>query len=260
MKLIWASDVHLNFLNEAFRLEFYESIKKAQGDAVIISGDIAGSHNVAHIITEMSDAVGIPVYFVLGNHDYYGSPIKDVKNSVSHLNYLPKEMVPLSDTTILIGVDGWGDCRNGDYDNSRMVMSDWIHIKDLNIPYMKGKEALKIKLQELADKDASLLKRYVKDAIKKGYTKIIIVTHVPAFEEASLYAGRKSGPDGLPFFSSKCLGDSILPLAKSAPKVDFLWLSGHTHSRAKYKPCNNMTVKVAKSEYYLPQIEECFNV
>jgi hypothetical protein len=59
---------------------------------------------------------------------------------------------------------------------------------------------------------------------------------------------------------SKILGESILPIAKAQPKIDFLWLSGHTHSRAKYKPCNNMTVKVAKAEYCSPQVEEIINV
>ncbi len=155
-------------------------------------------------------------------------------------------------------MDGWGDCRYGDYENSRLTMSDWIYIDDLRKGYGKGMAELKTTLQALADKDAEFLKKKVTLAAQT-YKKIIIVTHVPPFEEAALHAGKKSTPSGLPFFASKCLGEAILPIAKQNPDIEFIWLSGHTHSRAKYKPCNNMTVKVAKSEYYFPQVEAVFD-
>lgn len=258
MKLVWMSDIHLNFLDEKARFDFYNKIK---GDIVVISGDIAESNTVSSFIKEMETVTKLPVYFVLGNHDFYRSSITSVKRSVKPLRYLPKfDFVRLNASIALLGVDGWGDCRNGDYDYSRIIMNDWLHIQELRREYFKGKDALKIVLQKLADKDARALKRKVNKAIKNGFTKIILVSHVPAFEEACLYAGRKSTPDGLPFFSSRILGETILPVAKKHPKVDFLWLSGHTHSRVIYKPCANMVVKVAKSEYFLPQIEETFNV
>lgn len=262
MKLIWVSDIHLNFLmkDEHSRDDFYRHIKEAEGDGVLITGDIAESHNVVMFITEMEERTGLPVHFVLGNHDFYGSSVLAVKQSVKHLRYLPKNMgTPLSDDTILIGVDGWGDCRNGDYENSNLTMSDWLYIDDLRKEYVKGMGPLKKQLMKLADMDAKKLERRVLKAVK-SFKKIIIATHVPPLKEVCLNAGRKSTPSGLPFFSSKCLGESIVPIAKKHPNIDFLWLSGHTHSRAKYKPCNNLQSKVAKADYYYPQIEETFNV
>ncbi len=259
MKLIWMSDIHLNFLNKELREDFYGRLP--EGDLIIISGDIAESHNVVQMVQEMETAIGIPVYFVLGNHDFYGASVKAVKQSVKKLNYVPKSVYThLNLHTALLGVDGWGDCRYGDYENSRLTMSDWLYIEDLRKGYGQGQAKLKEAIQYLADKDSRSLKRKVLKAINDGFSKIIIVTHVPPFEECCLYAGKKSTPDGLPFFSSKILGDTILPIAKKNPEIDFLWLSGHTHSRAKYKPCDNMTVKVAKSEYYFPQEEEVINV
>jgi predicted phosphohydrolase len=261
MKLIWMSDIHLNFLNEQKRKEFYEMVKNAAGDAVVISGDIAESHNVVKFISDMQSAVGIPIYFVLGNHDFYGSSVAGAIRSVKTLGYLgSKPYVALNDSTALLGVDGWGDCRCGDFENSRLTMSDWIHIDDLRKGYGKGMNTLKKALQKLADRDATELSKKVTKAIESGYKRIIIVTHVPPFEQCSLYAGRKSTPSGLPFFASKILGDTILPLVKRHSDIDFLWLSGHTHSRAKYKPCRNMVCKVAKAEYFFPQIEEVYNV
>jgi predicted phosphohydrolase len=263
MKLIWMSDIHLNFLNEELRLEFYMRVKegRVEEDAIVVSGDIAESHNVVKFLGEMKEVVGIPIYFVLGNHDFYGSSVKKVREEVKKLDgWLGQAPIELSKDTILLGVDGWGDCRNGDYENSRLTMSDWIYIDDLRKGYGKGMANLKKALQKLADADARKLKRNVLKAIEKGFKNIIIVTHVPPFEDVCLNAGRKSTPDGLPFFSSQCLGTAILPIAKKFPDIDFLWLSGHTHSRAVCNPCENMVVKVAKAVYFYPQIEEIIQI
>lgn len=256
MKILWLSDVHLNFLSVARQScaleQFYNALK---GDAIIISGDIGESHNVCSIVRKMETYTGLPVYFVLGNHDFYGATTEEVKAKVKKLNWIPKQSrFELTKDTALIGVDGWGDCRNGDFEGSRLRMSDWVYILDVREAFEQ--DTLKQKLQELADKDARLLKRRAKAAIKAGYKRIILVTHVPPFEEACLYAGRKSTPGGLPFFSSQILGTELLPVAEANPNVEFIWLSGHTHSRCTYKPCENMTVKVAEAEYFKPQVEE----
>src|SRR5690242_19320134 len=110
MKLIWASDVHLNFLynKEDLRNEFYTELKNAEGDVILFTGDIAESHNVVMYIEETEEKAGKPVYFVLGNHDFYGSSAASVKRSVKDLGYLGKApYVALSASTALIGVDGW---------------------------------------------------------------------------------------------------------------------------------------------------------
>lgn len=262
MKLIWLSDIHLNFLNERLRKEFYRTLIDAQGDAIVISGDIGESQNFVSLVKELYATVVLPVYFVLGNHDYYGSGVKNVRKKAAKLGWLGKdEGVPLSEEVFLTGVDGWGDCRLGDFDNSKLVMSDWIYISDLFKAYGTGdKDAIRNVLQRLADNDAAQLKANVEQAIKWHYRKVVIVTHVPPFEQASLHLGKPAGPDGLPFYASKCLGDAILPIAQEHPDVEFIWLSGHTHSRAEYKPCANMVCKVAKAEYYRPSIEEVFDV
>lgn len=257
-ELAWVSDIHLNFLNSNQRQDFYESLK---GHDVVISGDIGESTNVFNLIEEMETATGKAVYYVLGNHDYYESSIKKVRRKAKkHGVWLQHAPVELSSDTIMLGVDGWGDGRNGDYEGSRLVMSDWLYIEELFKAYHTSSVELLRALQKIADGDARLLRKNVKKAILRGYRRIILVSHVPPFEEASQYAGKKSTPDGLPFFSSKILGELLLPVAKKHPEVDFLWLCGHTHSRVKYKPCENMTVKVAKAEYYRPQIEEILDV
>jgi predicted phosphohydrolase len=267
MKLIWCSDIHLNFIGGGKRLpegelmDFYNSLKQAEGEAVLITGDIAEGHNVVDTLQEMSEAVGKSIYFVLGNHDFYGSSVEDVHNSVKNLGknikWIPKDAgTPLSDSTILLGVDGWGDCRNGDYENCKITMSDWLYIKELNRGYRQGMAELKKEIQFLADRDAKKLDKRVRAAIKKGFTNIILATHVPPFANACYNAGRKSTPDGLCFWSSQILGTSILPLVKASPEVSFTWLCGHTHSGVTLHVTPNLTVKVAQADYYYPTIEE----
>lgn len=269
MKLLWCSDIHLNFLPKKNRKQFYYKINRKKADAIVISGDIAESHNMVQLVTEMRETCKIPIYFVMGNHDYYGSSIALVRKAAAVTGECLSSMnhAHLSETTALTGVDGWGDCRNGDYENSRLQMSDWHYIDDLREArilnhtqeLVKGKpfiDHLKVKLQELADADAFALTEKVRNIIADGYTKVIIVTHVPAFEDACLYAGTKSTPSGLPFFSSRILGEAMLPLVDKHSEVDFLWLSGHTHARACLKPRDNLTVKVAEASYYFPKIEE----
>lgn len=265
-KLIWCSDIHLNFLrdNPKYRHEFYESLENAEGEHILITGDIAESHNIEKYLEELHAATGKKIYFVAGNHDYYGSSLKEMRKTLKEIkcaHYLPKSWgVKLDKHTALVGQDGWGDCRNGDYEGSQrgfsgFTMSDWLYIKELNKGYLKGTDALRIALQKVADKDAERVVKSVLRALKdKNVNKIVIATHVPPFEEASLHAGRKSTPSGLPFFSSKILGMVILPIVEKHAEVDFLWLSGHTHSKATIQKRPNLTVKVAPSEYYYPQI------
>lgn len=265
MKLIWASDVHLNFLDLSSRQQFYQKLKKVKGDNIIISGDIGESQNVHNYLKEIQEYTGKNLFFVLGNHDYYDSSLKKVRKEMEQyknkIYYLPNGFVKLDDQTALVGVDGWGDGRNGDYEYSRLTMSDWLYIKELNKAYLKGREALLKALQEVADGDARELAKNVLEALKlPSIKRIIISTHVPPLEESCLYAGKKSTSDGLPFFSSQCLEKTIIPIVEKFPNIDFLWLSGHTHSRSFVQKRPNLVVKVAHSQYFHPQIEDIINV
>lgn len=266
MKLIWCSDIHLNFLRDKpdYRKEFYKQLKEAEGDSILITGDIAESHNISEYLSEMHDYVEKKIYFVAGNHDFYGSSLKEMRAKMKKYNtahYLPKSWgVKLDKHTALVGQDGWGDCRNGDYEGSQrgfsgFTMSDWLYISELNRAYLKGSDKLKVALQRVADKDAQRLCKSVLRALQdKNVKRIIIATHVPPFEEACLHAGRKSTPSGLCFFSSQILGKSLLPIIERNEMIDFLWLSGHTHISVTVHKRGNLVVKVAPSEYYYPQI------
>ncbi|HAT9159852.1 TPA: metallophosphoesterase, partial [Legionella pneumophila subsp. pneumophila] len=158
--------------------------------------------------------------------------------------------------TILLGQDGWADDRLGDYQNSPISLNDSRMITDLFQEKLLGKSQLLQKMQQLADLDANALHNDIMQAIESHPRKIIVLTHVPPFKEACLHNGQLSDENWLPYFSSKAMGDVLMPIAANNPLIDFLVLCGHTHSDASYKPVANLTVKVDQAEYYQPVTQE----
>ncbi len=264
MKLIWLTDIHLNFLEKETRLNFYQDIIKTNSDAVLITGDIAEAPSVGAILREMGNSVKKPIYFVLGNHDYYRSEVDVVKKEMEQLtrdeallNWLPHTGHQVLDKDIiLVGQDGWADGRLGDYHNSCAVLNDSRMITDLFQAKLLGKNKLLEKMQQLADGDALQLKDQLEQAIESQPKKIIILTHVPPFKETCLYEGKISNDDYLPYFTSKVVGDILMQFAGENPGILFLTFCGHTHCEAIYNPLDNLIVKTGRAEYCQPEIHE----
>lgn len=269
MKLIWLTDIHLNFLDYEMRLHFYQELLQAPGDKILITGDIAEAPSISSLLKEMLRAINKPIYFVLGNHDYYRGQVDEVRKEITGLTQKEKLLHWLSvsgpqylgDDIVLLGQDGWADGRYGDYTNSRVSLNDSRLIADLFQGRILGKYQLLEKMQQLADKDANKLQVNLADAITKHHPKkIIILTHVPPFKEACLHEGKMSNDDFLPFFASKATGDVLIGTAKNYADIEFLALCGHTHSKAHLQPLDNLTVKVGAAEYMEPTIQECITL
>jgi predicted MPP superfamily phosphohydrolase len=82
MKLTWNTDVHLNFLEKDERIDFYHTLIVTDSNVVLISGDIAEATSIESILKEMASTTQKPIYFVLGNHDYYRGIINDLRNKM----------------------------------------------------------------------------------------------------------------------------------------------------------------------------------
>lgn len=268
MKLTWLTDIHLNFLADDAREIFYQQILNTECDAVLISGDIAEAQNIVGLLNEMVDYVKKPIYFILGNHDYYRGQVNQVReamidltNTKDELCWLPASGIQeLSGKIILVGQDGWADGRFGDYQNSRVAINDSRMIADFFQAKILGKFPLLEKMQELADKDAMQLKSDLHLAVSKNPEKVIVLTHVPPFKEACMHMGKISDDDWLPYFSCKVIGDVLMEVANENPSIDFLVLCGHTHSESNYQPLSNLLVKAGRAEYRYPQVQEVINL
>lgn len=264
MKLTWLTDIHLNFLEKNARELFYQTILKTDGDAVLITGDIAEANSVNDLLTEMVNAINKPIYFVLGNHDYYRGQVETVKATMVTLTQKQPQLIwmntagvlPLNENTLLVGQDGWADGRLGDYQNSRVQLNDSRMIADLMQANIFGKFKLLDKMQELADIDAAQLNKDLQLAVSKKPKKIIVLTHIPPFKEACMHQGKISDDDWQPYFSSKATGDVLLRVAQENLDVEFLVLCGHTHSEAYHQALSNLIVKAGRAEYYQPIVQE----
>ena len=239
MKLTWLTDIHLNFLDDEERKIFYQKIINSNCEAVLITGDIAEASSLVNILQEMVGHFKKPIYFILGNHDYYRGQVSAVRENIAMLTKSQKQLfwLPasgiqiLNNDTILLGQDGWADGRFGDYKNSNVTLNDSRMIIDLFQAKILGKFNLLEKMQELADRDAFALAHDLTEAINQNPKKIIVLTHVPPFKEACLHQGKISDDNWLPYFSSKVMGDVLLQTAKDNPCIEFLVLCGHTHSK-----------------------------
>lgn len=268
-KLAWLTDIHLNFLKQEARKQFYQKVASANADAIIITGDIAEAPSVCELLVEFSSCVNKEFYFVLGNHDYYLGNVTTVRQAIQHLcnqheklHWLGKpEIGGFSSKTVLVGHDGWADARYGDFDHSQVTLNDSRYIAELFQAACLGKARLKDEMQKLADIDAAILEKTLYETIEKNNPKtLIIATHVPPFKECCQYQGKQSDENWQPYFSSKATGDVISAAAIKYPMIDFLVLCGHTHTKHAIKPLSNLQVKVGGAEYYQPEIQKIIEI
>ncbi len=145
MKLAWTSDLHLVFLaptahstDDCLRI-WLEDLASQPYDALAISGDISEAPYLHEHLELLESYVKRPIYFVLGNHDYYRSSIEQVipalrtfMSDTTHLHCMDLlEYVELTPTTALIGHGCWGDGGYGDFFSSRIMLNDWKVIEEL---------------------------------------------------------------------------------------------------------------------------------
>ena len=269
MKLTWITDVHLNFLEKNKRIDFYHTLIATDSDGVMISGDIAEATSIEPILKEMANTTQKPIYFVLGNHDYYRGNVNDVRSKMTSITkdglflfWLPASgPQKLDNDVVLVGQDCFADGRYGDYANSHVVLNDSRMIVDLFQSSALGKYQLLEKMKKLADQEAKELEKSIEQAVRSyNPQKIIILIHVPPFREVCMHEGKISSDDYLPFFSSKVTGEILMHAAESYPEIEFLALCGHTHSNGVFQPCPNLTVKAGTSEYGKPSIQEVIEI
>lgn len=258
MRLAWLTDIHLNFVDALRLRDFLESIRP-RCDAVAISGDVAESPDVVHYLQTMEEVLQKPIYFVLGNHNFYRGSIAKTRLQVAdcakhsrYLNYLTAlGVVELTAQTAIVGHDGWADGRLGDLRHSNVILSDHQLIAELS-PWFDGfrldKSGLLQTMTSLADEAARHFETVLEETASR-YANVIAVTHVPPFREAAWYQGRISGDEFLPHFASKVVGDVMRRAMQAQPNSNLLVLCGHTHGGGEIAILDNLRVLTGEAEY-----------
>ena len=258
-RLVWATDVHLNFLEAGGLDGFCVALARHEPDAVLLTGDIAEAPTVVPLLALMAAELKTPIYFVLGNHDFYRGSIARVREAVTDLSrrsawlaWLPAAgVVPLGRDAALIGVDGWADGRLGDYLRSPVMLNDYVLIADLA---GLDRAARLEQLHQLADAEAARLADLLAEALPR-HRRVIVATHVPPFKEACWHEGKISNDDWLPHFSSRAVGEVLRRAASEHPACTLRVLCGHTHGAGTAQILPNLRVVTGGAEYGEPRVQ-----
>lgn len=260
----WLTDIHLEFSPPLVREQLFEGIGRADLAAVLIGGDISTAHNLVGELRALQERLDVPVYFVLGNHDYYDGSIRGVRRKVTtlcdrstHLHWLPRSgIVELTPTTCLIGHGGWADGRSGNYSGSDVMLNDYLVIQELS---HLGKELRLEIMQGLARAAADHFEALLPAAFDK-YERVLVLMHVPPFEAATWHEGRISDPDWLPHFCCTCAGDALRGEMERHPDSEMLVLCGHTHSAGTARILPNLHVITGSAIYGHPRIQSIIDI
>lgn len=258
-ELIWITDIHEDACTMEELESFHKIITDQPGKTVLIGGDISNGHKSLDYLYSLVKTVGKPIYFVLGNHDFYGENISKTRikasnlgNNCSSLCYLTgNPPIPLTASTALIGHDGWADGRVGNFLQSTISLGDYYLINDLK-PY-EGEELLN-KLKQLGDDSAETLKKSLEEALNQ-FSNIIILTHVPPFREACCYEGHPCDDNWGPHFVCQVMGEMIVSCAAQNPDKNILILSGHSHNKADVQISHNIRVVTGQVTLGFPSIQ-----
>ena len=245
-------------------------IARQKPDSVILTGDISTSEYLTHHLTLLSEVIDAPIYFVCGNHDFYGSSTQQVRDSLDDmcrssngkLNYLTRSLFyPLTTSTAIVGHDGWCDGYHGVPFSSELLMNDWMKIGDYSrVGAVKfGPSGIRVHraaiLRVARNLAAAAVQHTVASAsaaIEAGYTTIVIATHVPPFVSVHSLGGKGSTPDAQPWYTSLMMGDAIQALAHKHPQINFNVLCGHIHTKIRVSIESNITCYVAEAHYGNP--------
>ena len=259
--IVWLNDIHFDFLDIVQENNFVHDIKKRNPKFLFIAGDIGQSESLEAYLIRIRFTLGIPIYFVLGNHDYYGSSIEEVNKKISkfckdmrsrdRLFYWLDEEQPvvLNENTVLIGVsNAFGDMSYGNYKTTTVKLNDFEHISELKRLVTREEVINKLKLYSFEWSNLLLSKLMV---VEK-YQNIIVLLHTPPFKEAAWYKGEQSNDDLLPFFANKSCGQALKVFASNTPKCNITVLCGHTHSGGEVQILPNLKVITGESDYRAP--------
>ncbi len=263
-RLAWLTDVHLNFVTPGHVDALCRAVRDAGADAVLLGGDIGEAPDLVGQLEGLDARLGLPVYFVLGNHDYYRGSISRIRAGVEYLcarapglHWLPGSgVVDLTPQTTLVGHDGWADGRFGDYERSDVLLNDYLLIEELAGLDERGRLR---RLNALGDEAAAHFRAVLPEALAQ-FRRLIVLTHVPPFREACWHRGRVSGDAWLPHFACRAVGEALIEAMAAHPACEMTVLCGHTHSPGEAEVMPGLRVLTGGAEYGRPEVQRVLTV
>lgn len=263
-RLAWATDIHLDHCSADRIMRFCFEIRASGAQALCLTGDLAESHNLVDYLTELAEQIACPIYFVLGNHDYYQGSIAQVRQAMTELTqtspwlrWLPAHgLQPLTESSCLVGHDGWSDGRCGDYARSTIRLKDYRLIAEIAEAGDTGRLAV---LNRLGDEAADWLRPHLQQALAQ-YRQIFVLMHPPPFREACLYGQEMADDNWAPHFICQAVGELLLEQVPAYPTSQIRVLAGHTHNACDIAILPNLRVQVGAAEYGSPVLAHVFEL
>lgn len=257
-RLGWATDLHVNFVTLADWERFVAEVRDAHLDGLLVTGDISEAEDLSFQLRRMEAEIDVPIFFVLGNHDFYHGSIEQIRETVRDTSeQLPKlhyltgaQPIPLAESWTLVGDDGWADARAGDYYQSPVRMNDFQLIQDLTGLDSKTRRK---RLRREGAASAVRLHRLLTIAAQHS-RQILVLTHVPPFLESCWYEGAHSDDWWSPFFVNHTLGWMLRRFCTAHPGHQITVLCGHTHHAGFSQIAKNLRVWTGAAEYGAPAL------
>ena len=261
-QLAWATDIHLDFLKTSdSAYQHWLSTIQAQNPAgVLLTGDIATAPTLLPWLDQVAADLPYPLYFVLGNHDYYDGSIAEVRRALSARRHPTQHWlgggspIRLAESTSLIGHSGWGDTRVGDFMTTHIRINDHRLISELS---NLDRNVLQQRLRDLGHQAALKIKSQLEVCETKT---VIVATHVPPFRSSTWYSGRYGDIEWMPDFCCGATGEVLLAHARQHPDQRFVVYCGHTHGEGRYQPLANLDLFTGKADYGKPALQGIIDV
>ena len=266
--ILWITDPHLDYFHSDREITRWGvSLQETyHPEYVVISGDISQSIGLKKHLSLLQKALKASIWFVPGNHDYWGSDIATVDAICSSLGKKIQcldslDYVQLEGMT-LVGQFAWYDGRAGKGRTSGVQLWDFRRVKDLAAEYQSpwmwqhmedSRTPLLSRLQTLAWAATQKLEAKICKALQVSQD-IVVVTHVPPYLEAAWYRGQLSGEEYAPWFSCPTMGEMLSRVAANNPEARFAVLCGHTHHHGIYSPHPNLHVYTGLGREPLPVV------
>ena len=245
----WLTDPHFNFLSQKKVIEFFLTLDCENLDGVFITGDISTGTQVARHLKQLSQIFRKPIYFVLGNHDFYRSSFSLVENQMvgltknrSNLHYITNsEPISLSPDTALIGHDGWYDAGWRSPLTNLVFIWDWFFISEFRALFSNDDRL------EFSRKRAEAAAEVVRMRLRKAFenhSTVMFLTHFPPWPEADPCSHSLLERFWHPYNSSRVMAKMLEAEMLQRPEKKLIVLAGHTHDDSYVRISDNIEIRV----------------
>lgn len=250
--ILFLTDLHLDRTSEEIIECLLGRIRNTNSNAVLVTGDISDATNLRQHLSLLAEACAPrPLYFLLGNHDFYGGDFdgvtKDVENlcrSIENLHHLDaSRIIPLAKGIGLVGHGGWADARAGEGMETMVQSRDCGSIN--NFQKLDHRQML-CRMRSLGAESARKIRSILPLALT-CYHHVIVATHVPPFDNAVYHNGKPAAHRHLPHFCNLSVGVMLIGIMRAFPRRRVTVLAGHSHGACSENITRNLSVRVGAS-------------